>query len=396
VLIATTHRGVVGGTETYLRALLPALRGRGYELGLLYDLPAAPPAGAIDDGCPGVRAWATADGGVAAALRWGPDVCFNQALLTPDIEELLVGQVPTVLFAHGYYATCASGTKYYGRAAPQPCGRTFGPACLAVNYLAGCGVRSPFRLARNYRFQARRRRLLPRFRAVAVASRHMAEEVRRHGAERVVLAPLFPPGVAPAPEPPAPRPPSGWVLMVGRLTRLKGGDLLLAAVKIAADRLGRTLGVWFAGEGSEEAPLRTLAGRLGVRAEFLGWCGAARLAELRATADLLAVPSVWPEPFGLVGIEAGCQGLPAAGFAVGGIPDWLIPGVSGESAPAPPTADGMADALVRALSDPDHHHRLRVGAWQTASRFTLENHLGLLEPALAGRLAPTPAPSVSP
>ena len=59
------------------------------------------------------------------------------------------------------------------------------------------------------------------------------------------------------------------------------------------------------------------------------------------------MPSVWPEPFGLVGIEAGCVGLPAAGFGVGGIPDWLRPGETGELASRKSTngeQPGLADA----------------------------------------------------
>src|SRR5262249_13522358 len=102
-----------------------------------------------------------------------------------------------------------------------------------------------------------------------------------------------------------------------------------------------------------------------------------------AGVDLLVVPSVWPEPFGLVGIEAGCVGLPAVGFAVGGIPDWLLPGVSGESAPGEkPDAGQLADALVRALVDDEHLQRLRVGAWETARRFTREAHRDRLTPIL--------------
>ena len=100
--------------------------------------------------------------------------------------------------------------------------------------------------------------------------------------------------------------------------------------------------------------------------------------------DLLAVPSLWPEPFGLVGLEAGCVGLPSVGFAVGGIPDWLIPGETGELAPGdPPTAEGLADAVVRALADPIHLGRLRRGAWEMSRRFTLTKHLDILEPVLA-------------
>jgi glycosyltransferase involved in cell wall biosynthesis len=381
LLIATTHRGVAGGTETYLRALLPALEKRGYELGLLYDLPAGDVA-PIDAACSALPCWETATGGVDAALRWAPDACLCQGMLTPDPEERLVAHLPTILFAHGYFGTCASGTKCHGWAVPGPCGRQFGAACLALNYIAGCGVRNPMALIRNYRFQARRQKLLPRFQTVAVASRHMADEVCRHGAERVVLAPLFPTGVTPTAEPPTPRPMSGCVLVTGRLTQLKGGALLLPAVRLAADRLGCTLKCRFAGDGPEQAKLQALAQRLGVTAEFLGWCPGPRLTELRDEADVLAVPSVWPEPFGLVGIEAGCQGLPSVGFAHGGIPDWLVPGVSGQLAPTPPTVAGLADALVRAMRDPAHHQGLRVGAWEMAQRFTLERHLEILEPLI--------------
>jgi glycosyltransferase involved in cell wall biosynthesis len=93
-------------------------------------------------------------------------------------------------------------------------------------------------------------------------------------------------------------------------------------------------------------------------------------------ADLLAVPSVWPEPFGLVGIEAGCVGLPAVGYATGGIKDWLIPGVSGELAPGRrPNSKDFAAAIVRALSDDTRLQNLRIGAWQTAQGFTPEDHL---------------------
>ena len=60
-----------------------------------------------------------------------------------------------------------------------------------------------------------------------------------------------------------------------------------------------------------------------------------------ASADLLVVPSLWPEPFGLVGLEGARSRLPAAAFAVGGIPDWLRSGVNGYLAPGdPPTPAG--------------------------------------------------------
>jgi glycosyltransferase involved in cell wall biosynthesis len=242
-------------------------------------------------------------------------------------------------------------------------------------------------MLRLYRLQKRRQALLACFTAVAVASEHMRQEYLRHGvpAERLHLLPLFPPGGVPDETPPAGRPGQGRVLMVGRLTALKGGRLLVSALRDASAALGRPLTLVLAGDGPERGPIRELAGRLGVPVEEHGWVGSAERAALFRGADLLAVPSVWPEPFALVGIEAGCVGLPAVAFAVGGIGDWLRPGETGEAAPGDrPTAAGLAAAIGRALRDPAHLRRLGEGAWRLARRFTPAAHLERLEEVLAG------------
>ena len=162
---------------------------------------------------------------------------------------------------------------------------------------------------------------------------------------------------------------SGRVLWLGRATELKGGDHVIDALPEAADRLGRPLSLTVAGDGPALDNWRALALRRGVAAEFIGWVDSERRLELLRSVDLLAVPSLWPEPFGLVGIEAGCVGLPSVGYAVGGIPDWLVSGETGELAPGdPPTTAGLAAAIVRALRDPTHYAQLRLGAWKMAKR----------------------------
>ena len=112
---------------------------------------------------------------------------------------------------------------------------------------------------------------------------------------------------------------------------------------------------------------------------FEGWLGQDRIEELQSTSDLLVVPSLWPEPFGRVGLESGFRGLPAAAFAVGGIPDWLHDGVNGYMAPGDPaTPDGLAQAIVKCLRTPAEHERLRRGALAVARRFNLHNHMAQL------------------
>jgi glycosyltransferase involved in cell wall biosynthesis len=107
-----------------------------------------------------------------------------------------------------------------------------------------------------------------------------------------------------------------------------------------------------------------------------GWKKPEEIRAALAEADLLVVPSVWPETFGLVGPEAGRLGVPAAAFDVGGISEWLVNGVNGELAPGnPPTAQGLADAIVRCLRDPAIHKRLRAGALEISQRFETRLHV---------------------
>lgn len=63
-----------------------------------------------------------------------------------------------------------------------------------------------------------------------------------------------------------------------------------------------------------------------------------------------------------------------------GIADWLTDGVNGYLAAGdPPSAEGLAQAIIRCLKDPSNYQRLRQGAIESAQRFSLRTHVaGLL------------------
>lgn len=383
VLVGCHSRAIVGGVETYLRAVLPGLEAAGLELGLLYEREGEPTTGRVDDGLSLPRRWCVAEAGAQAALAgvagWRPDVVYLHNLEEPALEAELVARFDAVHFAHDYRGTCVSGTKRHALPAASPCTRALGPGCL-VHYLPRrCGGLNPATALALYRVQRARNAIMRRYRAVLVASHAMRAELIGSGLspEAVQVTP-HPSPRAPDAAPPGPRPAGGGLLMVGRLTELKGGAALLRALPAVRARLGRDLSLTIAGDGPERGQLEKRSQRQGLGVEFVGWVDAAARERLMRAAQLLVVPSLWPEPFGLVGIEAGSVGLPAAAYAHGGIVDWCVPGVSGELAPSPPTDAGLAEAIVRALQDPAHHHQLRLGAWRTAQRFSAAAHLEAL------------------
>jgi glycosyltransferase involved in cell wall biosynthesis len=394
ILIATSHRNLAGGVEKYLQQILPCLRQRGHQLALLYEYRFDPEKERVDPLALDIPCLGTEEAGLDAGLRfvrdWNPDVVCSQGLESTDLQTALLNQYPTIFYAHNYVGTCISGEKCHAFPSPQPCDRQFGPACLALYFPRRCGGLNPATMWKMYQRSTERNAQLQKYAAILVASAHMRREYERHGvpAERIQVAPLPNPNEG-AEFHTAPRNGSqGSLLFLGRLTKLKGTAELLRAIPLAEKRLGTPLNVTVAGDGPERGRLEELGRRYQITAEFTGWVGGSQKADLMLRADLLVVPSLWPEPFGLVGIEAGAHGLPAVAFDTGGISDWLIPGYSGELAPGnPPTAEGLADAIARALSDPSHYADLRRGAREVASRFTLSAHVSKLEGSLQAVLS---------
>jgi len=386
ILIATAHRRLVGGVEKYLQAVIPALQRRGHFVGLVYDYPCDAGEAGIDSHATGVPAWCSMDLGVSSVLgsikAWEPDVVYYHGLDNSALERSLLDLYPTTLYAHTYHGTCISGRKCHAWPRIQPCARRFGPACLIQYYPRRCGGLNPKTTLQLFQLQAKRNLGLSKYRAVLVASQHMYREYGQHGVspDRLHLVPLPIEDNLGAVRAPRLAPSDYRVLYVGRLMDVKGVTHLVRAIPLAAQRLGRPVSLTIAGNGPQRGEIQDLARRIGLDVEFAGWVDNEQRSQLMRHADLIAVPSLWPEPFGLVGIEAGSFGVPAVGFAVGGIPDWLIPGQTGELAPGdPPTVQGLADAIVRALADATHYRRLCVGAWEMAKQFSIERHIGELE-----------------
>jgi glycosyltransferase involved in cell wall biosynthesis len=303
------------------------------------------------------------------------------------IEQALVDAIPTVLFAHTFYGTCVSGSKMHAFPVKVPCERRMGIACLGLYGPRRCGGRNPLAALRLYQQETCRSRLLPRFPMVVVASRFMAQELAKHGvgSEYVRCIPL----PVEHPDTPPPLQYRRRVLFLGRMTSVKGVDLLIRAVgRLSRD--SNPISLELAGEGAVRSEAEALAKKLGVPAQFHGWVDEAQRTTLFRKGGVLALPSTWPEPFGLVGLEASAQGLPAVAYDLGGVREWLVPGITGEIAPAnPPSVDGLASALARAL-DPHHWAKLSAAAYAHSAQFDPGVHARAIEECLeaAVRIAP--------
>lgn len=407
IALINWSRRKAGGIENYLSHTIPALQRAGHDVALCYETDQ--PATRSPIVCGGeVPTWGVealgAERAVAELRAWAPDLLYCHGVVNPELESVLLDIAPAVFFAHGYYGTCISGTKSWKTPTSHPCRRRFGWQCFLHYYPHRCGGLSPLTMVREYRRQSARLELLHRYRAIVTHSRHMRDEYLKHG---------FPPGRVHRINYPVagteaakdlgrtpPRGETAWrLLFIGRMERLKGGRLLLDALPRVRQILGRPVQLTLAGDGPERAKWERLAARLAARDRdltitFTGWIERSGLDAVLDESDLLVVPSVWPEPFGQVGPEAGVRGVPVAAFATGAIPEWLENGVNGFLASGdPPRAAQLADAIVHCLEDSATHARLRQGAVTVAQRFTMTAHLAELLPIFRDVLGRSPAAS---
>jgi glycosyltransferase involved in cell wall biosynthesis len=385
IAIVGANQRSIGGAETYLRWVLAALVAGGHEVAWAFEWASTEPERAVDRQIEPLRRWDLQTLSRAAFLDelagFRPEVVFLQGSSDETLDLELSQRFPALLFAHAFYGSCATGWRVHRIPERQVCTRRFGPACLPLNYLRGCGVRNPKGLLSSYASQRGRARVLRGLLGVVVASEYMRQVFTEHGVPpgNVHVIP-YPTEFAADPAPPEARESRSRVLFLGRLTSGKGLKSAVEAVAHAQRGLGRPLLLSVAGEGPERSPCQRLALELGVSAEFLGWVEAEQRLQLLRATDVLIVPSLWPEPFGMVGIEAGCVGVPAVAYGVGGIVDWLRPGENGELAQGTGfDARALALALERALGDAGHYRELQLGAWRVAGQFSAERHLTRLE-----------------
>lgn len=138
------------------------------------------------------------------------------------------------------------------------------------------------------------------------------------------------------------------VLSVGRLAREKGPDLFLRSIPAVLANYPAAVFA-LAGDGPDRKALETLAHLLGIEGSvrFLG--------SRRDTAALLSAAEVFALPSRTEGmpnalLEAMAAGVPAAAFAVGGVPEVLHDEASGLLVP-PEDVAAFSAALQRLLGD---------------------------------------------
>ena len=308
-----------GGVEHYLSQLFPLLHAHGVESLVLHGeeeeeeviFPGGPPLhgipGITGAFCPNLREKLRQV--VQLIDRERPDIAYLHQVTSAPLLQLLVERLPTVRFVHDFKLVCPEGKKMLqtgsGR---EACSFPLGWSCQLRAYRYRCMPRDP-RIGIPLLRQGLAAAARLKKNHIVVASHFMKDTLLSNGfdQEHLHVIPYFTDLPALEARLQDDQPP--LVLGLGRITREKGFACLLQAYA----SLSTEARLVIVGDGPDLEGLKELANRLEVASQvtFTGWLPHDRLDGLFRRCALVAVPSLWPEPFGIVGIER----HPSIGFA---------------------------------------------------------------------------------
>lgn len=266
-----------------------------------------------------------------------------------------------VVSLHDYGLVCAKKTmtrlgdldSRCAGPSPRAC-----PACAGAFYGAIKGTALALGLARARRRWDRVAMFLPISSAVARAClpgvapdriRVIPPFVTDDVAARRTARPAFLPG-------------GDFVLFVGALGEHKGVGLLARAHQRMATPVPLVV------VGPRRADTPDLTGTAERPVVVLGEVSHPQVMAAIAAASVVAVPSRWPEPHGLVAVEAMASGVAVVASRTGGLAEIVEDGVTGRLV-EPGDAGALAGALDDLLADPGRRRRMGAAGAVRARRY---------------------------
>lgn len=358
IAILNNNLGEAGGAERYTHDVATGFEQRNHQI-FLGDL----------------------SGDVLGDLeKFNPEVVYLQNVFDLALTEGILAKYPTWRFIHDHQTYCPGSSKYWFRS-NKICPVPFSYSCALSGFTQHCMSRRPAKIWRELRTKPKLLETTRNLRGLIVASQFMKEQLvlNQVPTEKITVNPLF---ISPDWEaiissaqvtessPPA-------ILFIGRVFIEKGVEYLLRSCQL----LDASYQLKIIGDGWDLERLRGLAKSWGLkdRVEFSGWLGHSEVARHLASCRMLVVPSIWPEPFGIIGLEAMAWAKPVVAFDSGSISAWLRDGQNGFLVPRLDVSV-LAEKIDQLLNHPSLAIRLgQRGREIVRSEFTIARHVKVLE-----------------
>ena len=251
------------------------------------------------------------------------DIIYLHKIQDIKFFKYLVENFRCVIYIHDYKFTCPDGKRLLkGR---NPCLRNLSWRCYLWGFKDRCMPRSPLKGIKRICEVKIRLNLVKKIRLVLCASDFMSEILKQHKIKNIYVLPYF---VRFDNQEINLDEKENRILFVGRLAQGKGVEFL---PEIVSNLKNKEVVLDVVGEGPLKEYLfqKIKTYNLQKRIFIWGYKNGEDLVSFYKKAKVLVLPSIWPEVFGIVGIEAGIFGTPAVSFNVGGINTWLKNNING-------------------------------------------------------------------
>lgn len=331
ILQIVRHLDVVGGIQTYVAGLTAHLADLGHESVILSGdggrCEGASTTGCVPTLTGELNRREDAQSLVKTIRQHQPDVILvHTAPGATILQAAKATGLPTTAFVHTF--ACSVGKVF--RRSDTICTHPINPRCYVDWYVGPCGSSpSPITLFKSHRQGLAYVDALRSVDGVFVATNYMKQYITGEGVDpsKIVVEP-WAPGLGPAQVTPDQlrldyagdhRKP-GNIAFVGRLTYDKGVHHLISAMRF----LGPQFRLRIVGDGWYRKTLVDQVTAFGLtdRIEFAGEKSGMALISEFERANVVVVPSVIPEPWGLVVGEACAAGAAVVVSNAGGLPEW--------------------------------------------------------------------------
>jgi|APSaa5957512493_1039668.scaffolds.fasta_scaffold00145_2 glycosyltransferase involved in cell wall biosynthesis len=167
------------------------------------------------------------------------------------------------------------------------------------------------------------------------------------------------------------------ILFGGRLSPLKGGELMIRTLKLLVKKDKDILFLIAGTENDYAKHLLKLAEKLNIRENivFTGWIKQKDLAVAYGASAVVITPSIYFDAFNLFNIEAMAAGKPVVGTCFGGTPEIIEDGKTGVIV-NPHNIDMMSDKIYYLLNNDEIRTKMgKQGVERVKNYFTLKRYV---------------------
>jgi len=388
-MLSDFYAPLIGGTERHVQMLSRELVKRGYHVAVATSMHKGSPAIEDDEG---VKVYRIAGWNRALAPFYqDPNRLFTLPVPDPgftrELQRIVQQERPEIVHAHNWIMYSFLSLKTWSNARFVLTLHDYGLRCPTVSYLhhgqvctgpgyikcIKCGISQYGRgkstlITTGLKLSSPLLRHVDKYIAVSSAVKDASRGETDSANKIEVLSTFISKTVldeANQVERPAFLPPEdNYILFVGKESALKGLDVLLEAYQSQGLSELAPLVLILSGPGDPTRkfpPGVTVARNVPHPQVMGGWKHCA----------VGVAPSVWPEPFGQVIVEAMACGKPVVASAIGGIPDIILHGTSGLLV-KPNDAHALGEALRTLLLDPNKRAQMGKIGQERAHLFTID------------------------